>query len=294
MTDKHGVCFFAYNNAQFDYIKLAVYAAKQVKKHLGLPVALITDHGGEGWLTQSHDSAVVDENIDYIVISEDEMKNNVRGHFDSPWTEFRAQFNNSNKHRVFDYSPFDKTLLLDIDYLVRTNFLLYSVTFNDSPVVMFNDSLTLRNNPSHRNERWLWLHGIPMWWSTVIQFDKSETSKIFFDTWAHVAENYEYYQYLYNFPGKLFRTDYCVSIATHIMNGFKHGNAIDNFGVPIMNMSQKDDIIHCNTNEEWIYLAHDPKEPWKNILVNSGLTDIHVMNKRAMERAMDGNLVGIT
>ena len=32
-----GVCFFAYNNEQIDYVKIAVLAAKYVKKFLDVP-----------------------------------------------------------------------------------------------------------------------------------------------------------------------------------------------------------------------------------------------------------------
>ena len=50
-----------------------------------------------------------------------------------------------------------------------------------------------------------------MWWSTVVYFDRSE-SKMFFDTWAHIANNYDFINNRITF-NKLFRTDYCVSIA---------------------------------------------------------------------------------
>jgi hypothetical protein len=63
-----------------------------------------------------------------------------------------------------------------------------------------------------------------------------------------------------------------------------------------MNMSQKDDIIEAKDDNEWIMVAHDQKEVWKHILVNSSNQDIHVMNKRALGRvlpdlmeALDGN-----
>ena len=86
-------------------------------------------------------------------------------------------------------------------------------------------------------------------------------------------------------PGKLFRTDYCVSIATHILNGMTSGDTISNIANrPMINMSQKDDIIELKDNKDWIFLCHDIHEPWKNILVRHSLTDIHVMNKRALER----------
>ena len=41
-----------------------------------------------------------------------------------------------------------------------------------------------------------------------------------------------------------------------------------------------------NDINEWIIIAHDQKEEWKNILVKVGKQDIHVMNKRAFERVI--------
>lgn len=280
--EEKGVCFFAYNNSEIDYIELAVLAAGYVKKYLDLPVCLITDSGGRNWL---YESKPIDKKyIDYVVETDDELANNVRRHYDSPWTEFAAQFSNGNKHKIFEYSPFEKTLLLDIDYIVKTDFLKNAFIGNDS-VSMFDNALTARNDLPAMSERRLYDAGIKMWWSTVVYFDRSDFSKLFFDTWAHVADNYEFYKYLYNFPGKLFRTDYCVSIAAHILNGMEDSNAIGNFNnVPMSYMSQKDDIIDVNNHKDWILLSHDPKEPWKNIPVNHSHLDLHAMNKRALGR----------
>ena len=39
----NGVVLFAFNNSSIDYIKQAIYCAKNVKKYLNLPVQLVTD-----------------------------------------------------------------------------------------------------------------------------------------------------------------------------------------------------------------------------------------------------------
>ena len=48
---KRGVCMFAYNNEQLDYGYFSLLAAKQAKKHLDVPVCLITDEGTWAYLT---------------------------------------------------------------------------------------------------------------------------------------------------------------------------------------------------------------------------------------------------
>ena len=277
-----GVCFFAYNNEQIDYIKLAMLASKYVKQHLDVPVTVITDAGSLSWAKQSLKDYKLEDWFDNIVETKDEMKDNVRKHYDSPWSSFDAQFSNSNKHKIWEYSPYDQTLLLDIDYIVRNNYLNH-VWDNYTGVGMFRDAKSIRNEAPAPRETWLFDAGVKMWWSTVIYFDRTESSKLFFDTWAHCAENYEFYRYLYNFPSKLFRTDYCVSIATHILNGMLENDVINEFPGEMYFLDQKDDIIEVR-DSEWICLSHDREEQWKNILVNHSAIDLHVMNKRAIDR----------
>ena len=281
IEEQKGVCFFAYNNEEIDYVELATLAALYVKEHLNLPVCLITDVGSEAWLQQSKPQ-LAEKCFDYIVITNDEMKNNQRIHYDSPWHEFSAQFHNSNKHKVFEYSPFEQTLLLDIDYIVKSDFLLD--LFNIQGVAMFDNAINIRNQLPLPREQMLHEAGIKMWWSTVIYFDRSEFSKLFFDTWAHIADNYHFYQYLYNFPPRLFRTDYCVSIASHILNGMQDGDVITKIPTRMTNVGQHDDVVEVNSKSDWIIVSACQKENWKNILVNTSKMDIHVMNKRALGR----------
>ena len=81
----------------------------------------------------------------------------------------QAQFNNSNKHKIYNYSPFEQTLLL-IDYIVKTDSLLKY--FDDEyGVCMFDNAITLRNTLPDMQERFLFDAGIKMWWSTVVYFD---------------------------------------------------------------------------------------------------------------------------
>lgn len=281
--EKQGVCFFVYNNNQLDYVELLMLAARYVKEYLKLPVCMITDQGTYNWMSQTQSESDIDTYIDYIKITQDQFKDNPRTHKDSPWSEFTAQFQNSNKHKIWEYSPFEQTLLMDTDYIVKNNFLLQS--FNKTGVSMYDNALSARNDNPHDNEVLLYPSGIKMWWSTVVYFDRSDFSKMFFDLWHHVADNYEFYQFLYNFPGGLFRTDYCVSIAVHILNGMEESTVIDNFdSVPMYYLSQDDDIVDVNNKQDWICLGCDRKENWKNLLIKHNNLDLHVMNKRALLR----------
>jgi hypothetical protein len=289
--EERGVCFFAYNNDQLDYTQFAHIAAAYVKRNMkNNQTCLITDHGTYGWLQQSVDPKFHDECFDHVVVHDIEHKPNPRRHFDSPWTEFSAPFLNSNKNDVLKLSPFDKTLLVDTDYIIQNDFYDY-IFDSDVAISMHKTARYLEHQAPYLNEQTLNESGIHHWWSTVVYFDKSEESQLFFDIWSHVKENWDYYHLLYQFPAGLFRTDFCVSIAAHIMNGFNNDTFIHDFlGTDLINMDQKDDLIEIKDLNDWIFLAHDRKEQWKNILTRLTDTNIHVMNKRALSRNVDSIL----
>ena len=287
-----GTCFIALNNRELDYINFAVFAANQVKKHFKKhkSTALITDYAGEGYLKSVYSKEEIDEMFDHVIIDQTKYTetDNMRNHHDSPWTEFEAPFKNRQKHDVHWQSPFSKTILLDIDYIVQSDALEY--LFNDDnphQIQMFENAKYLRYDFPPPPERYLHENGIPLWWSTVVYFTKSNEAQLFFNLWSHIADNYDYYKFLYGFPGKLFRTDYCVSIALHILNGMQEGD----FAYPIvghlLNMDQKDVIIESKNPENYHFLAFDRAEPWKNLLVHTHNQDIHIMNKRSLNEAMN-------
>jgi len=280
-----GICFFAYNNNQLDYVQFAHIAAAYVKQNMkNNTTCLVTDTGTYSWLKESVPRKLHSACFDEVVISDDEMEPNPRRHFDSPWTEFNAQFSNSNKHKIIDYSPFDKTLLVDTDFIVQNNFYDY-IFETDIPVSLHRTAKYLENQSPYTNEQRLSDNGIQHWWSTVVYFDKSDESRTFFDMWAHVKDNWDYYALLYKFPSKLYRTDFCVSIVSHVLNGFNENGFVHDFmNEPLRNMDQKDDIVEVKSPNDWVLLSHNRKEPWKNILERNVNSNIHVMNKRSLSR----------
>ena len=284
----NGVCIFAYNNEQLDYVKFASVVSKFVKRNMkNNAVALITNEGTENWMKQSLSKEIIDYCFDYIIITNEEHISNPRVHHDSPWTEFTAQFQNSNKHKIIEYTPFERTLLIDTDFVVQNNFYDY-IFETDTPIAMHRTAEYLGGELPYQDEMMLNSAGINHWWSTVVYFDQSEYSKMFFDIWSHVKDNWEYYSLLYQFPKSLFRTDFCVSIASHMLNGFQNETFLDDFkGMPLFNMDQKDDIIKLNSLDDFIFLKHNRLEAWKNILCRHTNTNMHLMNKRAFDRQIE-------
>lgn len=286
MTDETtGVAFFAYNTDQINYLRLATLAAMFVRKHMPTQkLCVITDSASWDWYTTTRDGERAEMLFDDIVLTNPTPFKNKRVHYDSPYTKFVSDFKNRNKHKVFDYSPYDRTLLLDIDYIVQNNSLEF-VFDTDSSVALFHDAETLVGKKPHPNQQYLSETGIPHLWSTVIYFNKNHTlTEQFFKLWAHVADNYEFYSFLYGFSSEMFRTDFCVSIATHILNGMGPGELIDDLPQKMIYMSQKDDIVKVNGPDDWVYMVNDRQEEWKDTVTRIANENVHVMNKRALER----------
>lgn len=284
-----GVLLFAYNTDQINYVKLAIIAAKHVKENMpGLDVCLVTDSGTWDWFSKSSDeSKYIDNVFDDVVLAEPANQYNKRVHYDSPYTKFTSDFKNGNKHKVFEYTPYDRTLLIDIDYIIQNNDLQY-VFDTDASVRMFYNAENLIGEKPHKAQQFLHETGIPMFWSTVLYFDKhNPDTKVFFELWDHIQSNYDFYKFLYSFPGDMYRTDFCVSIAAHIMNGMNAGDTIDDFGHNMIYMSQRDDIAKVNGKNDWVYLVNDRQEEWKNSLTRITNENVHVMNKRALDRQFD-------
>ena len=150
---------------------------------------------------------------------------------------------------------------------------------------MHKTAYYLEGQAPYMNEIHLSDRGIHHWWSTVVYFNQSNESQIFFDIWSHVKDNWDYYKLLYQFPPSLFRTDFCVSIAAHLLNGYNDENFVHDFmGIPMRNMDQKDDVIKINGLNDWVLLSHNRQEQWKNILTRNQDFNLHAMNKRSLSR----------
>jgi hypothetical protein len=284
-----GILLIAYNNGKIDYEKLALVAARCVKLHMNNNhVTLLTDQPTFDALKLELTPSLAAQTFDHIIIDNVTHERNTRTHRDSPWNEFTTQFNNKNKHSIFNKSPYNKTLMIDVDYLIG-NDTLDAVFDTDSEVAMYKHALSVRNYKPRIWEQKLHPDGIDMWWSTAVYWrSDSELAKLFFGVWEHVKENYNYYKWLYKFPGVLFRTDYAVSIAVHILNGHRQGNLIHELPSKVMRFSEQiDDIADFKEINDMLLICPDPKELWKSIASRVKNENVHVMNKMAILRHYD-------
>lgn len=193
-----GVILFAFNSPKFNYYDMALYTAKRVKHFLNLPVTLISD---EDSLPKVQDD--IWDNI--ISITPD--KNNFRD-----W----GVWINKGRYQAYELSPYDETLLLDVDYVVNSDKLLKIFDFYDDFCCHNKTEYLMQPNSP---QELLSAYSYETLWATVIAFKKTNRARQIFDTLRMVQENYDHYANIHSFVGGVYRNDYALTLALKIVNG---------------------------------------------------------------------------
>jgi hypothetical protein len=284
-----GIVLFGVNNSKVDYVQLAVMAAAFIRKNMpGIPIALITDEDSRNSQLGKHKWKL--DNIDRVILlpKTEQRFENSRVYRDTKYHGVESTFKNETRSSVYSLSPFDETLLIDVDYLV-CNGALNAVWGNDEEVMINRDATSLLHTPMQGHEFRLNLFGIRMYWATVIYFRKGDKAKLLFDLVDFIKENWQYYVMLYEIPGTLFRNDYAFSIAIHILNGFVDGNdSVSPLPIPsILTSLDTDQFFAIHSPTDLSLFANDPAETWKFYVTRLSGVNVHCMNKLSLLNNMD-------
>lgn len=285
-----GFLIFAHNNEEVDYGKIAVCCSLMLKAHCqNNDVCLVTDQGTLDWLRESLGREMVDYAFQHIRVLDYPRVKFVKAQRtfrDTVSTEKSLSWFNSTRSTAYELSPFDETIMIDSDLLIQDN-AFDLVWGNDEDILINREVLTLEHKKPAIQEIRLDSMGIPMYWATQVYFRKGERAKQLFDLVDHIRERYDYYQYVYEFPGKLFRNDYAFSIAIHIMNGFLENNEIKSFpSDTILSSFDCDDLIAVKEGA-LTFLVNSATERWKFTLNNVKGITVHAMNKYSILRQAD-------
>lgn len=197
-----GVLLFAYNNDQTDYVKLATWSAHRIHRHLNLPVAVVTDQH------------TVDSVFDRHILTTDPGSSS---RYFADYDQL-VNWKNLNRAAAFELSPWDSTLVLDVDYVVASDqltclldtqqdFLVPTAAYDVTGINTFEDLNVFGK------------FQMPVCWATVLFFKKTQQTKLLFDTVNMVKANWQHYRDLYQISRSTFRNDFAFAIAAHLIYG---------------------------------------------------------------------------
>lgn len=241
-----GILLFCFDTKDTQYCKILEKCIHLIQKNLKLEITVVTNF-------ETYKKLKPLGFINYKFI-ESELGN----------TKLGKEWNNVDRHLAYELSPYDTTLVMDIDYFCYTdNLLQFMNTKYDFLISTQAHDLTQRNTFHQR----VWSM-IPMVWATVFIFKKTEKARKLFDTIKYVKKYYHYFNQLYRIFSKNFRNDYAFAIALQQLNGFISYNTL-----PIQLATLPPDCKVVKMTDSVI--AWEYKDQI-NFVVNQ---DVHVLNK---------------
>jgi hypothetical protein len=258
-----GSVIFAFNSETTDYLAMARWSARRIKRYLGLPTTVITD-------IHDVDSECFDQ---IIVIDRDDIQND-------RWFADTGKVNlwyNRDRCSAYDLSPYDRTVLLDADYVVNSDVLGCVVDSGRDFLchdLAFDLARSIKLNDLNRFGR----YATPMLWATVMIFSKSKFSKHIFDCMKMVRDHWQHYRNIYGITQSTFRNDYALTIAANIASG--HTGKIDTIPWALPTVMPEVEITASDDPVRFDYRYLDTQSRAKRGSIRS--QDFHAMNKRQL------------
>jgi hypothetical protein len=279
-----GVLIFAHNSRDVDYALMSIVAGGLAKNYLKVPVSLVTDQSTVNWLKESNRYSQAKSLFDQIIIVDRPNTDNIRRLNDGAESK-TVPFINANRSSAWDLTPYDRTLLIDSDYLIFSSALSEYWNY-DSSFMIASAMNDVRGDRKGTLDSWVSTEGIPLYWATTIMFTKNQESKLYFDLVKSVKENYQTYAEIYRFNSRTYRNDIAFSIAKHIIEGFVTAQTQN---LPPILTAQDKDLIAVAREAGLTMLIQDTLSD-NMILGNFSNRDIHIMNKQAIIRSANNLL----
>ena len=275
----NGALIFAHNNPIIDYVKLAVFAAKRIKRFLNIPVSIVTD--SKDWLLKTHPNHPFDKIIEIGVESATHKTFN-----DGSLSSTKFEWKNVSRNRAYELSPYDTTMVVDSDYIINSD-ILKTAFDRVEPLQIYSKSFDLAGWRDKTYFERINPYSIPFYWATVFVFQKNQITESFFDLVTYIKVNWSYFRVLYTIETAMFRNDIAFSIAIHIMNGKTNG-AFATALPGAMTYIQDKDLLLSIDNTTMKFLVEKEHYLGEYIAAKTQGIDVHVMNKQSLVRFIDG------
>lgn len=273
-----GVLLFAHNSRDLDYASLALIAGGLAKKNLGVPVSLVTDTSTVEWMKTSNIYATAEDIFDKIILTDRPTTDNVRRLHDGD-SSSTVPFINANRSSAWDLTPYDRTLLIDVDFLILSDTLNEYWDVDEEFLISTAINDISQHNRLGYHDRYISDTGVHLYWATIVMFSKTEKSKLMFDLVKHVKDNYELYGDLYRFSTQQYRNDISFSVAKHILDGFSTDTC--NCLPPVLTAFDTDILVDIK-DDKLLFLIHNSLNNY--VAASAQGVDLHIMNKQSIIR----------
>lgn len=231
-----GALIFARNNEHTDYVAMAAWSARNIQRHLGIDTHIVTD---------------------------DSRTDSGSRHFTDTGT---ATWHNTNRMDAYKLTPWDRTLVLDADYVVASD-QLSSVLESNQDFLAHRWAYDVTGCNNFQGLNWFGDVGMPQWWATVMVFNKCKTAELIFDAMAMIRDNWTHYRHIYKNNSYTYRNDHALSIALLVVNG----HTLNHVGIPwklasltpehkLTQLAQdryRVDFVNTQGKPRWIELRQD-------------------------------------
>lgn len=263
---KSGILYFAFNNGSIDYLKIANWSAKRAQRHLNLPVSIVTNKMPD-----------FDHCFDQVIVTEAESTN-TRYFSDFDKT---VDWHNANRTDSYEITPYDRTLVLDVDYVIASNDLL-PVIHSRQDFLCPRTAFDVTGVNSFDDLNWFGKYRMPMPWATVMCFGRNRHAESIFYSMKMIKKNWNHYRNLYHIAKGTYRNDYALGIALNLTNG--HTPVVDS--IPWQLASTVPDHRVTQIDQDSFRVQFKTVDGKSRYVIVDNL-DLHVMGKKDLGEIVD-------
>lgn len=241
-----GALIFAVPNGITDYETMARWNASNIQRHLGIPTHIVTDNHSMG-INSRHFS---------------DLGN--------------VAWNNLNRTDAYDLTPWDRTLVLDADYVVSSD-ALGVLLEADQDFLAHNHAYDITGCNDFQGLNSFGAHAMPMWWATVMMFRRCEHARLVFETMKMVRDHWQHYRNLYKIKAATYRNDHALSIAMLACDG----HWLDHAAIPwsLATLTPEHTLTSQGQDQYRVdFVNSENQRRWLNIS-----QDFHAMGKTQLE-----------
>ena len=265
-----GALIFAFNNESTDYIAMAEWSARNIRRHLNIPTAIVTDANPRDPRLSGFDR----------VIQATASAGGTRWFEDYQAT---VSWYNAGRTDAYTLSPWDQTLVLDADYVVASD-QLKTVLDSNQDFLAHAGAYDITDQDNFVALNQYGEYHMPMSWATVMMFRRSTHAELIFDCMKMIKRNWRHYKNLYKIASSTYRNDHALSIALNIVNG----QTLEYRSMPWGLASVTPEHTLTSTGQDCYridYQDQDKRSRW----ITLQNQDFHAMGKHHLEKIIETN-----